>query len=140
MNLVRSPEEEISKEELNQTVFFFLNNDPEDTISTKNPMLKAIFEVFSENNGYLSLHNLISLSANRLSENNILELDAKTKVNMMDLFLKRKIDTRADFIPINYHQMDTPKVWEYVTAQAIYLKQKVVTNLYFESVQLSLFE
>ncbi|MFY8011100.1 MAG: hypothetical protein ACOVRG_03905 [Saprospiraceae bacterium] len=140
MNLVRSPEEEISKEELNQTVFFFLNNDPEDTISTKNPMLKAIFEVFSKNNGYLSLHNLISLSANRLSENNILELDAKTKVNMMDLFLKRKIDTRADFIPINYHQMDTPKVWEYVTAQAIYLKQKVVTNLYFESVQLSLFE
>ena len=36
--------------------------------------------------------------------------------------------------------MDTPKVWEYVTAQASYLKQKIVTNLYFESVQLSLFE
>ncbi len=140
MNLVRSPEEEISKEELNQTVIFYLNNDPEDTVSTKNPMLKAIFEVFSENNGYLSFHNLISLSANRLSEINILELEAQAKVSLMDLFLKGKIDIRADFIPINSHEMDTPKVWEYVTAQAIYLKQKVVTNLYFESVQLSLFE
>ena len=36
--------------------------------------------------------------------------------------------------------MDTPKVWEYVAAQTLYLKQKVVTNLYYESIQLSLFE
>jgi methyltransferase-like protein len=140
MNLVRSPEEEISKEELNQTVFLFLNNDPEDTISTKNPMLKAIFEVFSKNNGYLSLHNLISLSANKLPEVNFSELEAQAKVSLMDLFLKGKIDIRADFISINSHEMDIPKVWEYVTAQTLYLKQKVVTNLFFESLQLSLFE
>jgi methyltransferase-like protein len=36
--------------------------------------------------------------------------------------------------------LDTPKVWEYVAAQTLYLKQKVVTNLYYESIQLSLFE
>jgi hypothetical protein len=50
MNLVSPPEEDILAEELNQEAIFYLNNDSEDTVSTKNPMLKAIFEVFSENN------------------------------------------------------------------------------------------
>ncbi len=140
MNLVSPTEEDVLAEELNQEAIFYLNNDPKDTISTKNPILKAIFKVFSENNRYLSFHDLVSLSANKLPEVNLSELEAQAKVSLMDLFLKGKIDIRADFIPINSYKMDTPKVWEYVTAQTLYLKQKVVTNLYFESIQLSLFE
>jgi methyltransferase-like protein/cyclopropane fatty-acyl-phospholipid synthase-like methyltransferase len=140
MNLVSPPEEEILAEELNQEAIFYLNNDPEDTVSTKNPMLKAVFKVLSENDGYLSFHDLVSLSANKLPEVNLSELEAQAKVSLMDLFLKGKIDIRADFMPINSYEMDTPKVWEYVAAQTLYLKQKVVTNLYFESIQLSLFE
>jgi methyltransferase-like protein len=80
------------------------------------------------------------LSANKLPEVNLSELVAQAKVSLMDLFLKGKIDIRADFIPINSYELDTPKVWEYVAAQTLYLKQKVVTNLYYESIQLSLFE
>ena len=80
------------------------------------------------------------LSANKLPEVNLSELVAQAKVSLMDLFLKGKIDIRADFIHINSYEMDTPKVWEYVAAQTLYLKQKVVTNLYYESIQLSLFE
>ena len=75
MNLVSPPEKDILAEELNQEAIFYLNNDPEDTVSTKNPMLKAIFEVFSENNGYLSFHYLVSLSANKLPEVNFSERD-----------------------------------------------------------------
>jgi methyltransferase-like protein len=33
-----------------------------------------------------------------------------------------------------------PKAWDYAVAQTLYLKQEIVTNLYFESVSLSLFE
>ena len=135
MNLVSSSDEESDKEAI-----FYLNNNPEDTITTNNPMLKAIFEVLSENNGYLSFHDVASLSNNKLPEINLSEIEAQAKVSLMDLFFKGKIDIRSDFISTTSHEMDAPKVWEYVTAQALYLKQKVVTNLYFESVQLSLFE
>ncbi len=135
MNLVSSPDEESDKEAI-----FYLNNNPEDSIATVNPMLKAIFKVFSENYGYLSFRDLVSLSNNKLAEINQSELEAQAKVSLMDLFLKGKIDIRSDFISTSSYGMDTPKVWEYVTAQASYLKQKIITNLYFESVQLSLFE
>lgn len=135
MNLSSSLDEESDKEAI-----FYLNNNPEDTITTNNPMLKAIFEVLSENNGYLSFHDVASLSNNKLPEINLSEIESQAKVSLMGLFLKGKIDVRADFIHTTSHEMDAPKVWEYVTAQALYLKQKVVTNLYFESVQLSLFE
>jgi methyltransferase-like protein len=119
---------------------FYLNGDLKDTITTDNPILKAIFEVLSENNGYLSFHDVASLSNNKLPEINLSEIESQAKVSLMGLFLKGKIDVRADFIPTTSHELDAPKVWEYVTAQTLYLKQKVVTNLYFESVQLSLFE
>jgi methyltransferase-like protein len=58
----------------------------------------------------------------------------------MDLFLKDKLEVRADLIPTNTKDPNFPKSSEYAVAQSIYLKQEFVTNLYFESVQLSLFE
>jgi len=140
MNLSSSPEEEIPDEDSDMEAIFYLNGDPKDTITTDNPMLKAIFEVLSENNGYLSFHDVASLSNNKLPEINLSEIESQAKVSLMGLFLKGKIDVRADFIPTTSHELNAPKVWEYVTAQTLYLKQKVVTNLYFESVQLSLFE
>jgi methyltransferase-like protein len=117
-----------------------LNNNPEDRLTTKNIMLKAIFKTLSENRKYLSFDDLISFSADKLPGINLSDLEAQAKVSLMDLFLRDKLEVRADLIPTNTYDPNFPKASEYAVAQSIYLKQEFVTNLYFESVQLSLFE
>ena len=58
----------------------------------------------------------------------------------MDLFLRGKLDVRADLIKVNTETVEFPKIWEYAVMQSKFLNQSTVTNLYFESVQLNLFE
>lgn len=139
MNLIAASDIEIPFDE-NRESTFYLNNNPEDRLTTKNIMLKAIFKTLSENRKYLSFDDLISFSVDKLPGINLSDLEAQAKVSLMDLFLKDKLEVRADLIPTNTKDPNFPKASEYAVAQSIYLKQEFVTNLYFESVQLSLFE
>jgi methyltransferase-like protein len=127
-------------EEEHAELTFYLNNQPEDFLKTKEPKLKAIFKTLSEHGEYLFFKDLISLAKNKLPEVSSSELETQAKVSLTDLFLKGKLDVRADLIPVNTCDPRIPKAWDYAVAQTLYLKQEIVTNLYFESVSLSLFE
>ena len=119
---------------------FYIQNNQEDFISTSNPILKSIFMTLSENPQYVSFNDVISISGNRLNEVDFSAIEAQAKISLMDLFLRGKLDVRADLIKVNTETVEFPKIWEYAVMQSKFLNQSTVTNLYFESVQLNLFE
>lgn len=139
MDIVPQQEVEILKEENVGSTFYF-NRNPEDRLTTKDSALKAIFRTLCENNHYISFDELITSTLNKSAEFNKTTIEAQAKVSLTDLFLKGKLEVRADLIQINTGDPNFPKVFEYAVAQSLIFNQQMVTNLYFESVQLSLFE
>ncbi len=119
---------------------FYINNNREDFISTRNSILKSIFMTLSENPQYISFNDVVSISGNRLNAVDFSEIEAQAKISLMDLFLRGKLDARADLIIANTETVEFPRIWEYAVMQSKFQNQSTVTNLYFESVELNLFE
>jgi methyltransferase-like protein/trans-aconitate methyltransferase len=140
MDLVADLDKGISYDNPDEEIKFYINNSREDVISTKNPILKTILETLSEQTQYLSFDDLIIRAKEKLVQWDTQEIESQAKISLMDLFLKGKIEIRSDLIVTNSNEIDSPKAWEYAVQQCIYLKQNIVTNIFFETVQLTLFE
>ncbi len=119
---------------------FYLGDDVEKTISTENPILKAILYILSVSKKFVVYDYIIQMVVDRLPEVAKEEIEAQANLSLLDLFLRGKIKVRMDALHVQTNVTDTPEVWSYTLAQVDELTNSVVTNLHHEILRLSLIE
>ena len=68
------------------------------------------------------------------------EIKIQISQALIGFILKGKIHIRYEEDGFNSPEINKPKAWEYAVQQCIDLNQNIVTNIFFETVQLTLFE
>ena len=83
------------------------------------------------------LLNILAADYDTLSRG---EIKIQISQALIGFILKGKIHIRYEEDGFNSPEINKPKAWEYAVQQCIDLNQNIVTNIFFETVQLTLFE
>ena len=128
-----------NKDANDQTSFTFLNN-PDETIASDNPIMISLLSQLAKKYTFVLFDDLLNILAADYDTLSRGEIKIQISQALIGFILKGKIHIRYEEDGFNSPEINKPKAWEYAVQQCIDLNQNIVTNIFFETVQLTLFE
>jgi methyltransferase-like protein/2-polyprenyl-3-methyl-5-hydroxy-6-metoxy-1,4-benzoquinol methylase len=128
-----------NKDANDQTSFTFLNN-PDETIASDNPIMISLLSQLAKKYTFVLFDDLLNILAAEYDTLSRGEIKIQISQALIGFILKGKIHIRYEEDGFNSPEINKPKAWEYAVQQCIDLNQNIVTNIFFETVQLTLFE
>lgn len=131
-------EDDLSKSDIEST--FYLGPNEANAVTTTDNTLKALLYSFQEKNSFISFDSLLEAVASKLVRQSSDEQNLMIEMTLLDLYMRGTLKLSADPITLSTSSLDKPEAWSYAVNQCTYSGESIVTNLYHQTVSLSLFE
>jgi methyltransferase-like protein len=95
---------------------------------------------FQEAGCFISFDSLLASVASKLPEQESVDLKLKLEGGLLNLFMRGTLKISTDPIKVNTSPESLPNAWSYAVNQCKLSNESIVTNLYHQTVSLSLFE
>lgn len=142
MQIVAS-EKTIKDEDLTKSnieSIFYLGYNQTNTVSTTDNVFKAMLYSFKEAAGFISFDSLLALIVSKLPNQESANLKLMLEGFLLNLFMRGTLKLSTDPVNLNTSSSALPKAWSYAVNQCKLSDESIVTNLYHQTVSLSLFE
>ena len=110
------------------------------TVTTTDNVLKAMLYSFQGAGGFISFDSLLALVVSKLPKQESNNLKINLEGALLNLFMRGTLKLSTDPINVNTFSTALPKAWSYAMNQCKLSDESIVTNLYHQTVSLSLFE
>jgi len=142
MQIVSSEKTEKDDDLSNSTIEsgFYLGANQTNAVTSTDNVLKAMLYSFQEAAGFISFDSLLALVASKLPKQESENLKVKLETGLLNLFMRGTLKISTDPITVNTSSTALPKAWSYAANQCKFSDESIVTNLYHQTVSLSLFE
>jgi methyltransferase-like protein len=119
---------------------FYLDYNQTNTVTTTDNVLKAMLYSFQGAGGFISYDSLLALVVSKLPKQGSNNLKINLEGALLNLFMRGTLKLSTDPINVNTSSISLPKAWSYAVNQCKLSDESIVTNLYHQTVSLSLFE